>query len=396
MSIDYSMQSTLRVFKHTPSQSKQIQLELSTITDKNQKEAHYSPHSKKGNQSSTKKIKKPYELKTAIFEDGWWVHYTDNYNHLQSHNSGQTQSDKVLLLNHGLPGSPRDFAKLQEHLFGFCRIIFFWLPGFDGHSEQRGNYIGDRHDAAYLMKRLQDYLQIPKVVVQTHSGSTTYGKEFIFRYRERVEGVVELCSSSSHWGIGIQTYWTNIVLHTGIYKGDVDLDDFATRNRLYEKYVKRIAGLHFDGIWVMPQDIYGFIAFIKVMKFYGQENCEYWRNVGRSANKQHCLVATTDDKLQNKWGYMDYFHEVLKNTSDLGKQLLVDNGKVRNIRREFEKDEEQNKFDVENLQRHHIYMLKTGGHQVMIHRAEECSFIIKKFIKSLELLEKGLKPCPNL
>ena len=75
--------------------------------------------------------KKIYDNCSKTFENGWTINYTDNLNYIST-----PEIEEGLLLIHGLPGSPLDFYNLKNHLGSFCRIIGYYIAGFDGQENE--------------------------------------------------------------------------------------------------------------------------------------------------------------------------------------------------------------------------------------------------------------------
>lgn len=395
MSLIFDIKDITRISKNTIEEDCNIEKLVDDLTQNNLKEAQDQYRLYFEKEESNHKKKQLYKIERADFDNGWWVHYSDNKPICQ-----KFQTEKILFINHGLPGAPSDFNRLYKHQQNYCRIIVFCLPGFDNYTEIRGSYSGDRFDIAFLIKKLLDFLKIPKIILTMHSGSTVYSREFCFRYSERLEGVIELCPfCKGSFPIGLKTYWGTIVRESGVYDHKLDLNDSQTRESIHKAYLERIKHLHFDGIKFMPTSLFGNIAFIKLLKFFGEGPLEFDKYKRMPDNLLYCLIGTKDDVLIEKCHYIDYCYELFCCNKKLKDRLGLDELQYKNVKKIFGNDSEncgKLKGNVDNLQKHHLYVFETGGHQVFRKKAWECSLIIKKYVTSQQLIEQGVSAKPSL
>lgn len=138
---------------------------------------------------------------------------------------------------HGLPGTPDDFYYLEKELNGYCRVLGYWIPGFDQETEIRGNYRGSRSDNSELIRRLLEHLGVDRVFIVLHSGGGSVGSKFAEEYPEKVMGVLKLTTFGRTYSIGFKTYNTMCVTYSGVFEeGEAVLNDPERRKKFLKEF----------------------------------------------------------------------------------------------------------------------------------------------------------------
>ena len=191
--------------QRTPLEREEQQKKIDEITSQNYRIFHLEETSKNEKHSIQKYL--PHLIRKVKFPNNWYVKYTDN---IDAHQLFEISIPVISI--HGCPGYYSDWIRLEKELGGNkFRMINFFVPGFDGESENdRGDYDGTLNDFSQLVVMLLDYLKISRAIFFVHSMGGLLISSFCQKNASRVAGLVYLAAPSVSWYIGYIGFYGNI------------------------------------------------------------------------------------------------------------------------------------------------------------------------------------------
>lgn len=127
--------------------------------------------------------------------NGWFCNYTDN---IDSHTYFKYQ--QVVLTLHGCPGDYKDWNRIEGAIGrNYIRWINFFIPGFDGEDERRGDYKGTLEDLCLMLIKLLNNLKLNKVILLGHSLGSFIVYRFALLYPERLAAIIFPAGASIDW-----------------------------------------------------------------------------------------------------------------------------------------------------------------------------------------------------
>ncbi|KAL4453203.1 hypothetical protein ABPG74_015434 [Tetrahymena malaccensis] len=137
------------------------------------------------------KNKEKQEVIQMNFNDGRYVFYRDNCkNHMHFE-----LKQKCIILIQGIPGGVYYYSRLEKGIGDrFCRILNFYVPGFDKKDERRGNYRGALDDLIQLINDFMENLGVEKAIFVMHSVGGLIGKSFAAKNPQKVEALIQIAT----------------------------------------------------------------------------------------------------------------------------------------------------------------------------------------------------------
>ncbi len=165
------------------------------------------------------------------------------------------KNSQTILTIHGCPGDFNDWPQLEGSYGQFSRWINFFVPGFDGQPEIRGDYKGGIEDICKMIVLLLDQKKIAKVVMMPHSMGGFIYFYFAKIYSSRLAGyiysfidfyfrAIYMATPPNWWYIGFKTFHTISVYSKHLLIDN--LNDEKLRLQIYNKFYEDKKEVYFS------------------------------------------------------------------------------------------------------------------------------------------------------